>query len=46
MYIVVAIEDGREKPVSAWPTYNGANSECDDLEKAGFRVFIEFKDKS
>jgi hypothetical protein len=45
MYIVVAIEDGREKPISTWSSYALANNECDDLEKAGFRVFIEFKDK-
>ena len=44
MYHVIAIEDGKEKPVSAWFTYSCANSECDELERAGFRVLIVFKE--
>lgn len=45
MYQVVAIEDGQEKPVSAWFTRSCADNELEELEKAGFKVFIEFKDK-
>ena len=44
MYHVIAIEDGQEKPVSIWPTYDGADNECDELESAGFNVLIVFKE--